>query len=309
LCTVKVRGAPLLLLLIVESIAAQTAYRYRDTNGQWVYADRAPASTSEQSSITLEHKDSVLHITVEPRKAADSTDLVAVSNCLCPVTFNVKILQSDDPAIADNSEFHVLVPPRSELTIVRIARRPNPGIKLQYAVQAIPGSPEARHVPSRPYRVPFDVGSTYMVSQAYPTRITHTTPDSMYAIDMALPDGTPVYAAREGVVINVRHDAFMGALAPVMLDQANVVEILHDDGTMAIYAHLHWDSIRVRIGDKVSRGTYIANSGNTGFSSGPHLHFAVVRSTGDAVVSVPVQFAGVRDIPVTAQTRMPLTAY
>ena len=58
-----------------------------------------------------------------------------------------------------------------------------------------------------------------------------------------------------------------------------MVQILHEDGTIAVYAHLHWDSIRVRIGDHVSRGQYIANSGSTGFSSGPHLHFAVIRNT------------------------------
>jgi murein DD-endopeptidase MepM/ murein hydrolase activator NlpD len=118
-----------------------------------------------------------------------------------------------------------------------------------------------------------------------------------------------VYAAREGVVINVRHDAFRGALSPAMLDQANVIQILHDDGTFAIYAHLHWDSIRVHIGERVARGQYIANSGNTGFSSGPHLHFAVLRNAGVTDVSVPIQFAGNAGVAVTPATQMQLTAY
>ena len=56
--------------------------------------------------------------------------------------------------------------------------------------------------------------------------------------------------------------------------------MLHDDGTTAIYAHLQMDTIRVRPGQRVERGEYIANSGNTGFSSGPHLHFVVVRNAG-----------------------------
>jgi murein DD-endopeptidase MepM/ murein hydrolase activator NlpD len=166
-----------------------------------------------------------------------------------------------------------------------------------------------QHHPPEPYRVPFAVGSTYLVSQAYPARITHTTPDNIYAIDIALPDGTPVYAARDGTVINVRHDAYLAALDPVMLDQANVVEILHDDGTIAIYAHLHWDSIRVRIGQQVHRGVYLADSGNTGFSSGPHLHFAVIRNAGDADVSVPLQFVGPGGAIAVPMTRMSLTAY
>jgi len=118
-----------------------------------------------------------------------------------------------------------------------------------------------------------------------------------------------VYAAREGTVINARHDYFRGATDPVMLDQANVIEILHSDGTIGVYAHLHWDSIRVRIGAHVLRGEYIADSGNTGFTSGPHLHFAVIRNSGSEDVSVPVQFAGIGGVAVTPATQMPLTAY
>ena len=100
-----------------------------------------------------------------------------------------------------------------------------------------------------------------------------------------------------------------GAALPAMLDQANVVEILHDDGTIAAYAHLQWDSIRVRIGQHVARGEYIANSGNTGFTSGPHLHFVVWRNAGDADVSVPVQFGGSGGTAVTPLTSIELTAF
>jgi murein DD-endopeptidase MepM/ murein hydrolase activator NlpD len=147
------------------------------------------------------------------------------------------------------------------------------------------------------------------VSQAYPDHITHVTPDSLYAVDIALPDGTAVYAARAGTVINVRHDGFRGGTVSVMSDQANLIEILHDDGTIAVYGHLHWDSIRVRIGQHVALGEYIADSGNTGFSSGPHLHFAVWRNAGGADISLPVQFAGPADTSVTPVTGMELTAY
>src|SRR5690625_5722784 len=57
--------------------------------------------------------------------------------------------------------------------------------------------------------------------------------------------------------------------------RANFVRILHDDGSMALYAHLDYGGVSVRDGQRVKRGQRIGRSGNTGFSTGPHLHFVV----------------------------------
>jgi murein DD-endopeptidase MepM/ murein hydrolase activator NlpD len=87
------------------------------------------------------------------------------------------------------------------------------------------------------------------------------------------------------------------------------VRILHDDGTHAVYAHLNWNTIRVKPGDAVERGEYIADSGNTGFSSGPHLHFAVLRNVGMRMESVPVVFEGPNSREIPPAVGDTLTAY
>lgn len=291
------------------ALIAQTAYRYRDASGQWVFTDRAANASTPGDTFSLGHENGALHLAVERSDTAESTQLTAINDCLCVVTFQVAIVQSDFTTIPQGARYAATVAPGTRQSLVRVAPTGTGKAVLRFVWKAALGSPAAVHNPSRPYRVPFAIGSTYPISQAYPIRITHTSAESQYAVDIALPDGTPVYSAREGTVINVRHDAFLAGTSPVMLDQANVVEILHDDGTIAIYAHLHWDSIRVRIGARVARGQYIADSGNTGFTSGPHLHFAVVRNAGAENVSVPVQFAGIGGVGVTPATQMPLTAY
>ena len=124
-----------------------------------------------------------------------------------------------------------------------------------------------------------------------------------------MPIGTNVFAARDGVVIEVASDFFEGG-TDLAVDgpRANVVRVLHGDGTMALYVHLNWNTIRVVPGQRVRRGEYLADSGNTGFSTGPHLHFVVQRNEGGALVAVPLEFAGATGA-VTLVTGETYTAY
>jgi murein DD-endopeptidase MepM/ murein hydrolase activator NlpD len=236
--------------------------------------------------------------------------LIATNQCLCVVEFEARVLEARNLSLPTGAVYHRVLGPRSQEALVEVphtAADGSPSARLSW--RGILGSPGTEHKPDMPYRAPFALGASYLVSQAYPDRFTHQTPADQYAVDIALPDGTPIYSARDGTVINIRHDKYVGAATPVMMDQANVIEILHSDGTIAVYAHLHWDSVRVQPGQRVRRGEYIANSGNTGFTTGPHLHFAVIRNAGLSEESVPIQFTGAGGSVVTAQTRMMLTAY
>ncbi|MOA20011.1 Murein DD-endopeptidase MepM [compost metagenome] len=60
---------------------------------------------------------------------------------------------------------------------------------------------------------------------------------------------------------------------------------------MGVYLHLMRGSVLVREGQRVGIGTPLARSGNTGNSSGPHLHFVVQRNVGLALESIPFDFA------------------
>ena len=74
------------------------------------------------------------------------------------------------------------------------------------------------------------------------------------------------------------------------------MRIVHDDGTMALYAHLREGGVLVRVGQRVEKGQQIGLSGNTGFTSGPHLHFALQVNRDMRLVSIPFRMFGPRGI-------------
>jgi murein DD-endopeptidase MepM/ murein hydrolase activator NlpD len=200
------------------------------------------------------------------------------------------------------------VPPQSERILLEVAAADGPA-EINYEYGYVVGEPGAQHRPAQPYRAPLALAQRFQVTQAPPDAVTHVDPSSRNAVDIAMPVGTAVYAAREGVVINVAARHFRTGLNLQSMDEANFVQILHNDGTYAIYAHLQLDTVRVKRGQRVTRGEYIANSGNTGFSSGPHLHFVVLHNVGLRSESVPIAFAGAGGVSAAPRSGQALTAY
>jgi murein DD-endopeptidase MepM/ murein hydrolase activator NlpD len=106
-----------------------------------------------------------------------------------------------------------------------------------------------------------------------------------------MPEGTPVCAARAGVVVSLKQDSDTGGSSIDFDKFNNYITIRHADGTLGHYCHLQKDGCCVKLGQRVNAGDWIAKSGNTGFSSGPHLHFCVFRTkNGRERESIPVRF-------------------
>jgi murein DD-endopeptidase MepM/ murein hydrolase activator NlpD len=145
-------------------------------------------------------------------------------------------------------------------------------IDTQYQWQ--PGRPDAKHDDSFVYTLPFEAGYAYRVGQGYNGEYSHQNENSL---DFNMPEGTPVCAARDGRVVSVTQTYSEGGTNPKLREKCNEFSILHDDGTIATYAHLKKDGIELKVGDQVRAGYPLGKSGNTGFSSGPHLHFSVSR--------------------------------
>jgi murein DD-endopeptidase MepM/ murein hydrolase activator NlpD len=136
------------------------------------------------------------------------------------------------------------------------------------------------------YALPWK-GGPFRISQGAGGDFSHNSPKGRFAVDVAMPVGTPIVAARAGTVLEVRNG--QGGRLP---DPAgNFVRILHDDGTHSAYLHLKRGSVKVKAGQQVKVGALLGESGNTGRSTGPHLHFVVQKSYGDSMVSIPFRLS------------------
>ena len=124
------------------------------------------------------------------------------------------------------------------------------------------------------YELPFASGMTYQISQGYNGRFSHK---GVNAIDFAMDVGEKVYAARAGIVYRVVEKNSKSCQHSSCQEYNNYIMVYHDDGTFSEYSHLKYNGANVNVGDRVEAGDFIGYSGNTGWSSGPHLHFVVYK--------------------------------
>lgn len=247
------------------------------------------------------------------RVVATRTDaeyrLVAENKGPAPITVRVDVTGKD--FVSDHQwPLDVIVPAYTTLTLGRVSRDEQSAqpfsARFDYSFHY--GRSDAVHDSEAVYRLPFEDGIGIEITQAYGGRLTsHDDPTGQYAVDFAMPAGSPVLAARAGMVIDVTLRYTEGGFDRRFLGKANSIAILHEDGTIAQYAHLSPGPAVVAAGERVNAGDLLGYSGSTGYSSSAHLHFGVTQTviSGGKVIheAVPVEFY-VRDPAVKFSARM-----
>jgi len=284
-------------LLMAFGAGAAKIYRWTDRGGITHYGDHVPdAAPSQYNADSLK----VIPVEGEPTAIArlrienDGDRFLAFADNRLSGPVQVQL----DFSRSDNVIGNPVLPARatvgargSALVAVLSSADPDRGFDFELQMDSLPGDPSARPRDVE-YLLPLQQAQ-FRIDQGYGGHFSHQDEQNRYAVDFAADIGTPVLAARDGVVMQVESDFDKAGLNLERYGgRANFVRILHEDGTMTLYAHLKSEGALVRVGQRVRAGQQIGLSGNTGFTTGPHLHFAVQVNRGMKLESIPFRMTG-----------------
>ncbi len=148
-------------------------------------------------------------------------------------------------------------------------------------------------IEKRTVSLPFVKNSTYKVTQANNGNFSHKDEYSKYAFDFNLETGDTICSTADGFVVGIIDGYSKNGKKEKWRDYANSITIYHPElNLFSQYVHLKKEGSFVKLGDTIKENQPIGLSGNTGYTRGEHLHFAVLKAveTTDGLQSIPINF-------------------
>jgi murein DD-endopeptidase MepM/ murein hydrolase activator NlpD len=285
----------ILLALCSLNTDAQKLYKFQDKQGIWHFTDKPTATELNNAKQNVEIRQlkvaSKQLVQLLQRGEERHPQFYIRNDYSGPVEAEIEFSQHDNVTATPDLPRRFVIQPGESDTLFKVsAIKEFDGWQLSVKYRYIIGQPLPNYHSTTGYLPPLAPNASFQISQGFNGSFSHTDEQNKYAVDIAMPVGTPVYAARAGMVMEVDDDFFKSGTNADYSSEANNIRILHNDGAMSVYAHLELEKAQVYPGLTVAAGQLIGYSGNTGFSSGPHLHFAVQINKGMELVSVPFTF-------------------
>lgn len=272
------------LVALTLTTPAATVYKYRNADGIVSFTDK-PTKGAEvlfYGDRFVEKLDR--RVRIEIRKQGSTETVVLVNDLYAPVEVELTLKELRNVIVLPSTRIHGVVEARSRTPLADLKPQIAGSIQYRYQLRFALSDPSLK--PDRhAYALPW-INGRFRITQGPGGRFSHQDEKSQHALDIAMPVGTPITAARDGIVISLdQHQRESNGSKA-----GNYVRLLHPDGTMSVYLHLQRNGVLVSEGQQVRAGDLIAYSGNTGASTGPHLHFVVQKNVGLKVVSIPFTF-------------------
>jgi murein DD-endopeptidase MepM/ murein hydrolase activator NlpD len=241
-------------------------------------------------------------LSIDENRDGDLLTVTARNVAEFPLTYSVKIRlrsESGEPQSGHARRTSGILEGRQSERLMTLPFKEEDGAdRISISCTWTIGDRDATHDDNYLYLLPYARGKSYRVIQGFNSRFSHSGVEQ-FAVDFKMDVGTPVHAARGGVVARVEESNDKGCWQDGCGQYANFIVIMHDDGTTGEYYHLQKNGALVEVGERVEAGQKIGLSGNTGHTTLPHLHFAVYKATWRALPqSVPITFVSADGVVV-----------
>ena len=279
------------LIIYSTSCFAKKLYKFQDENGVLHYTDKPP-HTEMPVEVRQLKVEKQRYVWLEESGSKRHPEYHIRNNYFGPIEVEIGFSHRENILAKPELPGRFIIQPGISDTLIEVKGvNASKGWRFTLYYRYILGSSKATHDDSVAYLPPFAAGKEFPISQAFNGAFSHHDAQNQYAVDIVMPVGTPVHAARSGMVMEVENDYVAGGQdLKAYKSRANSIRIMHDDGSMAVYAHLQLEKSQVHPGMRVNAGQLIGYSGNTGFTTGPHLHFAVQVNKDMQLQSVPFDF-------------------
>jgi len=230
---------------------------------------------------------SKVHITTQEFK--DRVEVYASNNNAITVSLEILFNLKGMEEVKLGSKYKIIEPNRPAEHIATLNKNPNQGWSFRYNLKVYLGDfYSGGHDSTYVYTLPFAKGESFLLTQGYDGDYSHQGEN---AIDFLMNEGTPIYAMRDGIVAEVVEHNNDGCANISCIKMANSVLVYHVDGSFSRYSHLKLNGAEVYVGNQIEVGQLIGFSGNTGWSSEPHLHFSIFEILeGNKSYSIPTKF-------------------
>jgi murein DD-endopeptidase MepM/ murein hydrolase activator NlpD len=291
-------------VLMALGLHAGDLYKWQDADGVWHFSSTPPETAENFKTLEMPADPKSL-VSMRELGTDHEPEYSFFNNIWGPVELELKLHDAENVRSEPPLPARLVLAGQSEKRLLKVnAIDPAKSFSFRLSYKQMIGPPLQQLPVEVDYYPPFPLGLEFPISQGFDNDVTHSKPPNQYAVDIVMPIGTPILAARAGRVMDMEDDFHGAAQQERYLTRSNQIRILHDDGTMAVFAHLQANSLRVRQGAKIKRGQWIANSGNTGFSNGPHLHFVIQLNAGMTLESLPFRFVKPTGGTMTPAKRM-----